>query len=168
MITQAAVNYAKVLYDIHPAPKSIEQAKKILGGCAELIEVLEHPVIRKLEKDTVIDALFDPEISSFLKLLSDNRMIGSFDAILIAYEDMLLEQENTLKAKLGYAVKPGEELLGQIKKMLCEKYNKSAVILETEQDTTLIGGYVLYVGDMEYDKSIKGALSEMQKSLIGR
>lgn len=168
MITQRTVNYAKVLFEMQPSPKSIEQAKRLLGDCSELIEVLEHPVIKKLEKDTVIDSLFDREIGSFIKLLCDNRMIGSFDDIFRAYEDMTLEQKNIIRAKLSYAVKPGDEQLEQIKKMLCEKYEKSEVILETEQNAGLIGGYVLYVGDMEYDKSIKGALSDMQKTLIGR
>jgi F-type H+-transporting ATPase subunit delta len=168
MITQHAVNYAKVLFDMQLSEKSVEQAKNLLFDCNELIEVLENPVIRKQEKDTVIDSLFHKEICSFLKLLCDNRVIGTFSEIAEAYDNLLSDHKNILKVKLGYAVKPDEEQLDQIKKMLCEKYQKTAVVIETEQDTSLIGGYVLYVGDMEYDKSIKGALSEMQKTLIRR
>lgn len=168
MITKQAVNYARVLFDMNLSDKSIDRALMLLTDCRELREVLGNPAVRKQEKDTVIDSLFEKEICNFLKLLCDNRMIGMFSEIAQAYEAIALEHKNILKAKLCYAVKPDEEQLEQIKKILCEKYKKTGVVLETEQDEALIGGYVLYVGDMEYDKSIKGALSDLQKTLIGR
>ena len=168
MITQRAVIYAKVLYSMDLKEKSINQAKILISNCKELIEVLGNPIVSKKEKNSVIEALFENEICSFFKVLCENKAIGIFTQIMEAYEDLVLEHKNMLKAKLTYAVKPDDEQIEQIKRMLCEKYNKAEVILEHEKDTSLVGGYVLYVRDMEYNKSIKGALSEMQKTLIGR
>lgn len=168
MITGRALNYAKVLYSFGLNPSSVDKAKRLLLNCNELMEVLENPAVKKKEKENVIDALFDKEITNFVKVLCENKVIGIFSEIINAYEELLLEHKNELKAKLTYAVKPDDEQIEQIKSMLCNKYNKSGISLELEEDASLIGGYVLYVGDTEYDKSIKGALSEMQKTLIGR
>jgi ATP synthase, F1 delta subunit len=168
MISQRAINYAKVLYSLELQEATIKNTKNLLASCGELVEALENPSVKQQEKEAVIEALFEKEIYGFLKVLCENNIIGKYAEIFNAYEDLILEQKNILKARLTYAIKPGEEELGLIKKMLCDKYEKTDVLLELEEDASLIGGYVLHIGNMEYDKSIKGALSEMQKTLIRR
>lgn len=168
MISQRALNYARVLNSMEITEESVLKAKQLLSESNELVEALVNPVIKQQEKASVIDTLFEKEIGKFLKVLCENNSIGDFEEIFNAYEEILLGQKNIIKAKLSYAVKPEEEELNQIKKTLCDKYKKTGVFLELEEDASLIGGYVLYVGDIEYNKSIKGALSEMQKTLIGR
>lgn len=168
MISQRALNYAKVLYSMELKEDSIQTAKNLLLNSSELMDALENPVINKENKDSVIDKLFDKEIAGFLKLLSENKTINLFSDIISAYEDMVLEHNNILKARLAYVKKPDETQIDQIKNMLCEKYKKAGVFLELEEDASLIGGFILYVGNTEYDKSIRGTLSEMQKALIRR
>lgn len=168
MISQRAVNYAKVLFSMELGEKCITSTGRLLLNCSELMEVLNNPVIRKHEKASVIDALFDKEITGFLKVLCDNNMIGTFHEISDAYEILLNSYKNRMKAKLSYAVEPDQVQLEQIKFMLCDKYNVTEVVLELEKDDSLIGGLVLHVKDTEFDKSIKGALSEMQKTLMKR
>lgn len=168
MISQRAYNYARILYSLKLQEEIITVTKVLLMESSEVMDTLENPVIKKQEKEAVIDKLFHKDISSFLKVLCENKAISLFLQISDAYDEMVLEQKNVLKAKLSYVVKPDENELGQIKNMLIEKYKKAGVFLELEEDASLIGGYVLYVKDTEYDKSIKGTLSEMQKTLIRR
>ncbi len=168
MTSQRAINYAKVLYSLELQEETIKNTRNLLASCGELVEALENPAVKQPEKEAVIDALFEKEIYGFLKVLCENNIIGKYAEIFSAYEDIVLEQKSILKAKLTYAIKPEEEEITLIKKMLCEKYQKADVLLELEKDASLIGGYVLQIGNREFDKSIKGALSEMQKTLIGR
>ncbi len=168
MITQRVLNYVKVLDSLQLEYQLIEKTEKLLLSCRELTEVLENPAIKKKEKHAVIEVLFEKEIVSFMKLLCDHGLMSSFKEIKKAYEDLMLEHRNMVKAKLCYTVRPHDSQLEQIKNMLCEKYNKKGVFLELEEDASLIGGFVLYIGGTEFDKSIKGALSELQKKLIGR
>jgi F-type H+-transporting ATPase subunit delta len=168
MITQQSKNYAKILVSLQIKEEIVVKSKEILLNSNVLMEALENPAISKKEKETVIDQIFDKEITSFLKVLTNNKLIATFAEIMDAYEELLLEQKNILKAKLTYTVKLDEEQLEEIKTMLCQKYNKSGVYLEMEEDPSLIGGFVLYTGNTEYDKSIKGALSELQNTLIRR
>lgn len=167
MINLRAENYAKILFSMNLNKEIINDAKNLLN-CKELMDVLDNPVIKENEKEAVIERLFNKEITDYIKVLCRNASIGLFPMIMEAYEDILLENQNILKAKLKYVIKPDEEQLGQIKNMLCNKYKKKGVSLELEEDASLIGGYVLYVGNTEYDKSMKGALSQMQKTLVVR
>ena len=168
MISQRVLNYAKVLDSLQLGYQLIENTEKQLLNCRELAEVLENPAIKKKEKHAVIEVLFDKEIVGFMKLLSDHGLISAFKEIKEAYEELILEHRDMVKAKLFYTIMPQETQLEQIKNMLCEKYKKKGVVLELEEDASLIGGFVLYIGGTEFDKSIKGALSELQKKLIGR
>ncbi len=167
MITLRAQNYAKLLYAMGLREEIINHTKTLLDY-NDLIDTLNNPVIEKNEKESVIDALFDKVITGFLKVLCNNNAILLFSMIMKAYENILLENQNIVKAKLKFAMKPEEKQIDQIKNMLCIKYNKTGVSLELEEDASLIGGYILYVGDTEYNKSIKGTLYEMQKTLVGR
>lgn len=168
MITQQSYNYAKLLYSLNVKEEIVNKSKQLLGGCSELLEILDNPVVNKKEKASVIDALFEKEIAGFFKLLCDNEVIGTFSDIIEAYEDLVLEHKNIMKAKLSYAIRPDDKQLEEIKEMLCNKYRKSGVFIDLVEDSSLLGGYILYVGNTEYDKSIRGALTELQKTLSGR
>lgn len=168
MITWQVVNYAKVLFTLEASEFSIQKTKQIFNENSELIRALDNPMIDKKEKDAVIEAIFDQDICNFVKLLCDNHNIDLINDILEAYETMELDSKNIIQAKLTYAAKLMDEEIEQIKAMICKKYNKMGVSLELKEDATLIGGYVLKIGDTEYDKSIQGALVELQKTLVGR
>lgn len=168
MISESAYTYAKILFSRNIKAQAIQQMTQLLTDFEVLTEVLSNPCVKRQEKESVIDALFDKEITSFLKVLCENQVLPLFSQIMEAYEALVLEDKNILKAKFTYAIKPDDKELEVIKKMLIEKYKKAGVELMIEQDDSLIGGYILTVGNTEYNKSIKGALSQMQKALIGR
>ena len=167
-MTSKAANYAKVLFSLGLKEETVQQTKQIFSESFELIDALDNPIIKEKDKEAVIERIFEKDIRSFLKVLCSNQCIGILDKIFEAYETLVLDSKNIIAAKLSYVTRPDDAELEQIKDMLCDKYRKTGVILDLEEDTSLIGGYVLTVGDMEYDKSIRGTLSEMQKALVRR
>ncbi|WMJ87278.1 ATP synthase F1 subunit delta [Anaerocolumna sp. MB42-C2] len=168
MMTSKAANYAKVLFSLGLKEETVQQTKQIFSESYELIDALDNPIIKEKDKEAVIERIFEKDIRGFLKVLCSNQCISILDKIFEAYETLVLDSKNIIAAKLSYVTRPNEAELEQIKDMLCDKYRKTGVILDLEEDTSLIGGYVLTVGDMEYDKSIRGTLSEMQKALVRR
>ncbi len=168
MISQRSLTYAKILFSMNLSEDSIHQMKQLMTGSHELIDALSNPAVKQQEKAAVIDALFDAEVTSFLKVICENNVVSLFAQIMEAFDGLVLDQKNIIRAKFAYAFKPSDEEIEHIKTMICAKYKKSGVLLDMEQDDSLIGGYVLTVGNMEYNKSIKGALSDMQKALIRR
>jgi len=168
MITSQAANYAKVLYSLGIGEESVHRAEQILTENRELVNALGNPIIKKQEKEAVVNDIFSNDIRGFINVLCNNQCIGIFDKIFEAYETIILDSKNLITAKLSYVTRPDDAEIKQIKDMVCNKYKKAGVILTLEEDTSLIGGFVLAVGDMEYDKSIKGTLSELQKALVRR
>ena len=65
-------------------------------------------------------------------------------------------------------MEPDDEQVGQMKEYLKSKYGKEQVELAMHKDPALIGGFVLRVGDMEQDCSMKGRLERLEKRLTWR
>ncbi|BBF42632.1 ATP synthase delta chain [Lachnospiraceae bacterium KM106-2] len=166
-MTETSVNYGKVLFSLHLNDETITKSKELLQS-KELVEALSNPAVRRREKEAVIAKLFPEEIRSYINVVCLNECMDLFDDIFAAYEEIKLEAENTLKATFTYVYKPDDEELNAIKQMLMTKYKKQDVKFELKEDASLLGGFVLKVGDMEYDKSIKGTLELLQKNLVRR
>ena len=165
---QLDANYGKVLFQLGLPTESIEHMRELLLNHKELLEALDNPSVKTKEKHKVINRLFESEIRNFVKVLCDHGYISRIKEVLISYDDLVLESKQTIRATLSYVTKPSEEQLARIKDMICKKYDKKDVFLELKEDTTLIGGFMLKVGDMEYDKSVKGKLLDLQKRLLWR
>ncbi len=167
-MTLRDVNYAKVLFDLNISEECVQNTKDMILEHREIFMALINPAIKKSEKHTVIDTFFDKEIRSFLKVVCDNECMEFISKIFDSYEDIVLDSKNIVKATLTYVTRPDDELLEKIKDMVCNKYNKTDVLLELKEDATLLGGFVLSVGDTMYDKSIQGTLSSLSKTLVWR
>lgn len=168
MITQRAINYAKVLGDLAIPFADVENTKGLLSEASIVAEVLDNPVVGKEEKQNVVKSLFPENMWNFMRLLCEHNSVSLWSDIFETYEEMELEKQNKIKATLRYAIEMDEEDIAQIKEMICKKYNKAGVELELIHDPSLIGGMVLEVQGTEYDKSIKGTLEELQKTLVRR
>ena len=168
MITQRSMNYARVLEDLSVSKEDISNTKALLEEAPIVEDVLANPLVRSEEKVSVIKSLFPESMTKFMRLLCEHNAIGIWKDIFEAYDGFMLEKENKVKATLRYAMRMDNEDIEQVKEMICKKYNKAGVELDLIEDPSLIGGMVLKVNDTEYDKSIKGTLDEMQKSLVRR
>ena len=168
MISLRASNYAKVLYSLGLPENKVKVALLLLKENRELQDALTNPAVKKTEKEAVIDKLFDQEVSNFIKVLCVEQCIDLVDDILEEYEIISLAKQNKIKAKLAYVTKLDDAETKQMKDMICKKYNKAGVELELLEDASLIGGFCLTVGDTEYDRSIKGTLLELEKTLVRR
>lgn len=167
-MTQRAKNYAKALFDLNLSEECVQSTKDIILSSKELVEALSNPSIKKKEKNAVIETLFEKEIRSYLKVLCENDCFDIISEIFDVYEAILLDSKNIIKATLTFVSRPEEDQLDKIKEMVCNKYNKAGVLLELKEDSSLLGGFVLTVGDTEYDKSIQGTLLSLQKALVRR
>lgn len=165
---QRAINYAKALFELNIPEECVHNAKDIIMENKDLLEALSNPTVKTSEKHTVIDDIFDKEVRSFLKVVCDNESMNIISQIFEAYERLVLDSKNVIRATITFVKRPDDEQLEQIKVMVCKKYNKSGVLLELKEDASLIGGFILTVGDTMYDKSIQGTLSSLYKTLVWR
>lgn len=165
---ELTMNYAVVLFELKISHEIIYETKQIFLENRELLNAFSNPSIKQNEKHSVIDAIFHKEIRNFLKVLSDNNKIDLIVNIIDAYDDVVLQSKNILKATLTYVTMPDENQINKIKEFVRDKYNKADVLLRFKEDSLLLGGFILTVGDIEYDKSIVGTLTSLRKTFAWR
>lgn len=78
-MTQKAINYAEVLYQLKTDADELHEAETIVRQNPALQEALTCPVVSKKKKTEIIDKIFQKEIASFLKVLwARIRILTSF------------------------------------------------------------------------------------------
>lgn len=167
-MTQTAGNYARVLYELAVPGQIVLDAAETFREAPELKRALTSPVVKVSQKHRVIEKIFPMEIQNFLKILSDHRRMGQIDQVFEAYHEYACEREGILIATMYYVTEPGKEQLEKIKEGLLRKYHKKEVELTLVKDPGLIGGFMLRIGNIETDWSMKGRLKQLEQILIRR
>lgn len=159
-------NYAKVLFDLAVPKEYIGETKRLCRECPELVAALASPVVSRKEKHAVIEKVIPGPVQSFFKVVSDNGEADSVFDIFESYDELVLDKKEVATAVFSYVTKPDEKRLTDIKNMICRKYHKTGVELRLRKDPSLIGGFVLTVGDDVYDRSVKASIAKLQNSLV--
>ncbi|CUX32233.1 ATP synthase F1 subunit delta [Clostridium sp. C105KSO13] len=165
---QAAVRYARVLYELNVPEEDIQKTKEIFARAPQLHDALLNPTIPEEHKRKVIDKVFPEEIRNFLKVTCRYQRINLLTDIFTAYDRYCDEQNQILKAVLTCVEPPSEVQLKQIQAFLCKKYDARRADVEIREDKELLGGFVLYVKGDEYDWSLKGRLNRLEEKLTWR
>jgi len=167
-MTQTAINYAKVLYELNISKKIIEDSQEIISSVPELKATLISPVVSNLKKHNIIEKVFPKEMHNFFMVLCDYQSMEVIDQIFVAYKKYYNEQNSILEAKLIYVTVPSEEQIDEIKKILMNKHHKNQIELSLVEDPSIIGGFIIEAENYETDWSIRGRLNQMQQSLVRR
>lgn len=173
-----ASRYAKSLIDLSIEQGNLDAVKGdmeqfigVLKQNSELVAVLKNPVIKLDKKKAIITAIFagkiQPTILSFFGLLIDKGR----GAILLDIAIEFIREYNDVKgivhASVTSASKLSDENLSQLKSQLAQQINAD-IILENTVDASLIGGFVVKVGDRQVDASIAGKLNKLEKHFAQR
>jgi F-type H+-transporting ATPase subunit delta len=168
--------YAKALLLIGKADGGAEDHRKELAGVSNLIsgnkaleQAISNPLYDAAARKKVLQAVIDQltiskVMRSFLLLLFDKGRIGVLTSINDFYQRMADELKGVIRASLVSATKLSSETVEKIRGSLSKKTGKD-VLLEVEQDPSLIGGVVTRIGDLVLDGSIKTQLLNMRESL---
>jgi F-type H+-transporting ATPase subunit delta len=158
-------NCAKVLLSLNVPQGDTDDVKELWESSEELRTALSCPAVGRDEKYRVIDRAFPESMRSFLKVMEKYGHIGLLSDILDVYEKLRLEQRETLGCTLYCAAEPDKETVKRFEQTVCKKYGAAKADLEIVIDESLIGGYVLKVGDTVYDRSVKAAVRALQSEL---
>ncbi|MCR4717811.1 MAG: ATP synthase F1 subunit delta [Lachnospiraceae bacterium] len=167
-MTERAIQYGRALYELQLKEDIIKDSAKTLSDSKDLLDALDNPSVRATEKHAIIDKIFDKEITSFLKVVTDNHMISQVMDIFEAYNDCAVDAKNWAKATLYYVTKPDDEQIASIKSKIVGDTGKDGVELKLVEQPSLVGGFVLQVGDFETDRSVKGHIKQLTQNLMRR
>jgi len=171
-----ARRYAKALLIIGKEDDKAESYKEELDRFSDLIarekeleQAITNPLYDVGGRKKVLQAVIDKAgiskvLASFLLLLFDKQRFGFLSDINEFYKKLADELKGIVRASLVSATELSSETVEKIRTTLSKKTGKD-IILEVEQDPSLIGGIVSRIGDLVLDGSIKTQLLNMRESL---
>jgi F-type H+-transporting ATPase subunit delta len=168
--------YAKALMLISQEDGNTDKYKTELESVIGLFDTqkdfesaLINPLYNKNErKKVLISVLAATQLSavmkSFLILLFDKGRIGFLRDIASFYKDLADQLKGVVKARVIAATALSSGAVNKIKKALSKKFGKN-IVLNIEQDPSLIGGIVTKIGDLVLDGSVKTQLMNLKETL---
>jgi F-type H+-transporting ATPase subunit delta len=171
--TKSSIRYAKALLEL-----SVEQGKIDLvsndlnffyNSCKDnydLLVFLKSPVINSDKKILILNELFshfDTLTKSFFRLITKNRRESLLLLIAESFLNLVREHKGIVKVTLTTASKleqsTKDKILSKIK--IAGEIELSEII-----DPSLIGGFVVRIGDIQVDASIENQLKKLKLDLI--
>ena len=170
---QVASRYAKSLIDLAEEQNALEAVRtdmefflRTLRENPTLKAVLKNPILGPDKKSGILTQLFGPRL---------HPMIMTFFGIVVrkGRSEVLFEtakefinayniRKNIVKATVTSAAPLSAENIRQVEDVV-KQATKGEIILTTKIDPSLIGGFVLKVGDRQFDTSLSTQLNKLKK-----
>ena len=170
--TRAAIRYAKAVLDIAVDNKATDAVEKdmrsvvnTISDSKELKDMLASPILKGETKKSALLSIFkgSHQISEgLLKLLVDNKRVGMLNEVALKY--IILNEQ--LKGQDVAFVTTAVPLTAVLEKKILAQVAKitgNKVTIKNKIDESIIGGFVLRVGDLQFDASIANKLSNLKR-----
>lgn len=171
----SAVQYATALLQLTEASGEAEEVFKNLASVCKAFEedpeitvLFKHPAISAPQKKKFLDEFgngMDKLSLRLLHILCERRKMNLLPLIVAEFKQLLLAKHNIMQGTLYTAETIDDGAVDKIKERLRNKLGKR-VDLTVQVDKSLIGGYVLRIGDQVIDGSLKGRLQSIEKALL--
>ncbi|CEN44809.1 ATP synthase F1 subunit delta [Capnocytophaga canis] len=170
---RAANRYAKALLEYALQRNAVESVfrdmslvHKTIEANKELDNLLVSPIVKTVVKKNVLDKVFvgvSPEVQRLFTLLIENRRLPILKQIAEKFVIHYNSYKNNETAEVITAVPLTEEMKKQVlQKVESLKQNKNITLIN-KVDESIIGGFILRVGDIQYNASVAFKLNKLQQ-----
>ena len=174
--TKVAKRYAKSLLDLSKERGEMEAIAadmKLLASVCEqnhdLAVLLSSPIIKGDKKFSILKKVFAGKMSdlsiAFFDIITRKGRESQLEAIAREYLRIHKEYKGIQTAIVTSAIGLDDELRAKVYRIIKESL-KSEIELEERVDKSLIGGFVLRVGDKQYDASISNDIRQLKQLMI--
>lgn len=172
-MNRAALRYAKAALSIAEKQnkeaivnKDMQLIENTIANSKELQSFFNNPVFKAEEKLKVVNAVFGDKIDEITKnviqLLLKSKRISLLPFVAKQYQNLYKKSQNVASAVATTAV----PLTDTLKEKFITKIKQETgqdVSLQNNVDPSIIGGYILQIGDKQIDASISGELNNLSR-----
>lgn len=174
MSSKAGARYAKSLLDLSKEQNAVEDVKndmvffeQVVDDNSELEAILKNPIVPLDKKQGILQGIFGGKVhaitESFLKLVVNKGR----SAILFDTAKQFVQQYNAIKGIVTAEVTSASALTEanrtEVVNLVKKELGASEVVVIEKVDPALIGGFILKVGDKQFDASIASGLNKLKK-----
>jgi F-type H+-transporting ATPase subunit delta len=172
--TRAAIRYAKAILDM---ADSIGVANEVgndmtliastINGNQELNTFIENPTIKVEVKENALLEVF-ADVNGVTKglfhLLFENKRFEILEAIALEYNKLFDEMNGIEVAKVTTAFPLDVDLKAKVLAKI-ETLSDKKITIENVVDASIIGGFILRIGDKQYNASVANRLQVLKREL---
>ncbi len=174
--SKISVRYAKALFELANEKQLTNQVRKdmilvqtIARSVEEFQLLIESPIIKSSKKQDIFRLMFEKSVQKitldFLFLIINNKRENYIIDIARNYLDIARKEQGITSASFISVVEISTETAASIQK-IAEDIFKTKIDLVHELKPDLIGGYILRVGDRQFDASVSTKLRKIQHHLV--
>ena len=173
MSTRAAIRYAKAVLDQANHAKisevvfgDMKSIQETLAGSKELRVVLQSPVVKAEDKKQALIKIFDTNsdvTKGLIQILSSNKRINLLGGVAEAYVDLYNNSKGVKVATVITAVAITPEIQATVLSKVKQMTGSENVTIDNTIDDSIIGGFILRVGDLQYNASIANQLGNLKR-----
>ena len=173
-MSRAAIRYAKAVLSLAQDKKATEDVQKDMqsiintaNDSAELKMVLNSPLIKSEVKLASLREIFKSAsdiTQKLFEILIQNKRVDLLADVAKQYIVLLDQLNNTQVAKVTTAIPLDKTLSAKVLAKVKELTGNEATI-ENIVDESIIGGFILRVGDLQYNASIANKLTTLKREL---
>jgi len=171
---RAAIRYAKAVFSLAREKEATETVHKDMQGIVatvdgsdELRMVLNSPLIKSEVKLASLKEIFKGTgdiTRNLFDTLVANKRVDLLDDVAQQFIVLFDQANDTQVAKVTTAVPLGKDLEVKVLAKVKELTGNEATI-ENVIDESIIGGFILRVGDLQYNASILNKLTTLKREL---
>jgi F-type H+-transporting ATPase subunit delta len=172
--TRAAIRYAKAILDMansKSAANEVSQDMTLIAttikGNLELNTFIQNPTIKVEIKESALLEVFtsvNNVTKGLFHLLLENKRFEILESIAIEYNKLFDEANGVEVAKVTTAIAITPELEAKVLAKIKEFSNKK-ITIENIVDASIIGGFILRIGDKQYNASVANRLQVLKREL---
>jgi F-type H+-transporting ATPase subunit delta len=171
---RAALRYAKAALSISleqgTAPALEQDMVEVVNICKaneDLVAFLDNPVLsNNTKKETVFNVFTNLSDGSkrLVELLATNKRINLLDQVAKQFIELYQAQQGKQNVIVTTAV-PLTDSLEKIILNKAKELSSAQLILKSIVDPSIIGGFVLRIGDLQYNASVVHKLDTLEREL---
>ena len=172
-MSRAAIRYAKAILqkanennteavvfgDMQSVYNTIENSR-------ELQAMLQSPVIKANDKKDALLKIFGGQSEtthSLINILVENQRTSLLGEVAKSYVQLYNDEQGVKVATVITAVSLSSELEEKVMAKVKQLTGSEKVTLKNEIDPAIIGGFILRVGDIQYNASIANQLGNLKR-----
>jgi F-type H+-transporting ATPase subunit delta len=172
--TRAAIRYAKAILDLANSKGVAEAVNNDMKSIAstiennsELSDFIQNPTTRVEVKESALLEVF-ADVNGVTKglfhLLFENKRFEILDAIATEYSKVFDEGNGIEVAKVTTAIPMDAALEAKVLAKIATLSDKK-ITIENIVDPAIIGGFILRIGDQQYNASVANRLQVLKREL---
>ncbi|MCH2193827.1 ATP synthase F1 subunit delta [Kordia sp.] len=171
--SRAAIRYAKAILALAQEQNAGEAVAKDMNGIVKTVAnskdlrlMLNSPIVKSETKKAALQEIFTGMHSvseGVIDMLVSNKRIDLLDNIAVQYCNLFDQLQGKQVAVVTTAIPLTDDLRSKVLAKVKDLTNNE-VTIENKIDESIIGGFILRVGDLQYNASIANQLNTLKRT----